>query len=314
MQTKLLRNTFSHNGWQVPAIFGGALVIRKILPYLLLIPTYIIIVLFIYYPAYESFSSSFYRISVFGNRRIFVGFQNYLNLFQDKDYLNAVSFTLVYTSVTVITSIFVSFFLALLLDQKVPGARVYRTLIFAPYAVSHAVAGALWGFLLNPVVGHVNYLSRILFGIQTQWLTTRPYAAYSLIFASIWKTLPFNVIFYIAALQGISNEVIEASIIDGTNSWTRVWKVIFPLVSPITFYLVIMSLISSMFQSFAIIDVMTKGGPGGYTTNMIYKLFMDGFRFQKTGFASAENVILFIIMMVVTIMYFTFGQKRVHYQ
>lgn len=298
----------------MPAIFGGALVIRKILPYLLLIPTYIIIVLFIYYPAYESFSSSFYRISVFGNRRIFVGFQNYLNLFQDKDYLNAVSFTLVYTSVTVITSIFVSFFLALLLDQKVPGARVYRTLIFAPYAVSHAVAGALWGFLLNPVVGHVNYLSRILFGIQTQWLTTRPYAAYSLIFASIWKTLPFNVIFYIAALQGISNEVIEASIIDGTNSWTRVWKVIFPLVSPITFYLVIMSLISSMFQSFAIIDVMTKGGPGGYTTNMIYKLFMDGFRFQKTGFASAENVILFIIMMVVTIMYFTFGQKRVHYQ
>ncbi|HEY8542955.1 MAG TPA: sugar ABC transporter permease, partial [Pseudothermotoga sp.] len=111
---------------------------KKFLPYLLLIPTYVVIVLFIYFPAYESFSSSFYRVSVFGNRKIFVDFQNYLNLFQDKDYLASVNFTLIYTAVTVLSSIFLSFFLALLLDQKVPGARIYRTLIFAPYAVSHA--------------------------------------------------------------------------------------------------------------------------------------------------------------------------------
>ncbi|MGJ8455255.1 carbohydrate ABC transporter permease [Pseudothermotoga sp. U03pept] len=287
---------------------------RKLLPYLLLIPTYLVIVIFIYLPAYDSFYSSFFKVSVFGNRRIFIGFQNYLSLLSDKDYLMAVNFTLVYTTTTVIVSIFLSFFLALLLDQEVPGSRIYRTLIFAPYAVSHAVAGALWGFLLNPVVGHVNYLMRIFFGIQTQWLTTRPFAAYSLIFASIWKTLPFNIIFYLAALQSISSEVIEASIIDGANSWTRVWKILFPLVSPITFYLVIMSVISSTFQSFAIIDVMTKGGPGGYTTNMIYKLFMDGFRFQKTGLASAENVVLFAAMMIVTIIYFVYGQRRVHYQ
>ncbi len=287
---------------------------RKFLPYLLLIPTYLVIVIFIYLPAYDSFYSSFFKVSVFGNRRIFIGFQNYLSLLSDKDYLMAVNFTLVYTTTTVIVSIFLSFFLALLLDQEVPGSRIYRTLIFAPYAVSHAVAGALWGFLLNPVVGHVNYLMRIFFGIQTQWLTTRPFAAYSLIFASIWKTLPFNIIFYLAALQSISSEVIEASIIDGANSWTRVWKILFPLVSPITFYLVIMSVISSTFQSFAIIDVMTKGGPGGYTTNMIYKLFMDGFRFQKTGLASAENVVLFAAMMIVTIIYFVYGQRRVHYQ
>ncbi len=287
---------------------------KKILPYLLIIPTYLVIVLFIYLPAYESFVSSFYTVSVFGNRRIFVGFKNYLNLFRDMDYLRVVNFTVVYTAVTVIASIFLAFFLALLLNQKVPGSRIYRTLIFAPYGVSYAIAGALWGFLLNPVVGHVNYLSRILFGIQTQWLTTVPYAAYSLIFSSIWKTLPFNIIFYLAALQSISDEVLEASIIDGANSWTRVWKIIFPLVSPITFYLVIMSIISAMFQSSAIIDVMTKGGPGGYTTNMIYKLYMDGFRFQKIGPASAQNVILFSIMMVITILYFAYGQKRVHYQ
>lgn len=287
---------------------------RKLLPYLLLVPTFVIIVLFIYVPAVDSFYSSFFKVSAFGTRKVFVGWQNYVSLFQDPDYLYAVRFTLIYTAVTVISSIFLSFFLALLLDQKVPGSRIYRTLIFAPYAVSHAVAGALWGFMLNPVVGHVNYLSRILFGIQAQWLTSRPFAAYSVIFATLWKTLPFNVIFYLAALQSISPELIEASIVDGANAWKRVWKVIFPLVSPITFYLVIMSIISCMFQSFAIIDVMTKGGPGGYTTNMIYKLFMDGFRFRRIGLAAAENVILFLIMLIVTIIYFVYGQRRVHYQ
>ncbi len=287
---------------------------RKLLPYLLLLPTFIVIVLFIYFPAYESFVNSFMRVSVFGNRKIFVGFRNYISLFQDPDYLSAFRFTVIYTLITVVVSIFLSFFLALLLDQKVPGSRIYRTLIFAPYAVSYAIAGALWGFLLNPVVGHVNYLSRILFGVQTNWLTSRPYAAYALIFASVWKTLPFNVIFYLAALQDIPSELVEASIIDGANAWYRTWKLIFPLVSPITFYLVIMSIISATFQSFAIIDVMTKGGPGGYTTNLIYKLYMDGFRFQRMGLAAAQNVILFAMMVIVTFIYFRYAQQRVHYQ
>lgn len=287
---------------------------KKLLPYVLLLPTFLIIVLFIYLPAYESFVNSFMRISVFGNRRMFVGFRNYTTLFQDPDYLAAIRFTVIYTLVTVVISIFLSFFLALLLDQKVPGSKIYRTLIFAPYAVSYAIAGALWGFLLNPVVGHVNYLARIFFGVQTNWLTARPYAIYALIFASVWKTLPFNVIFYLAALQNIPSELIEASIIDGANAWRRIWDLIFPLVSPITFYLVIMSIISATFQSFAIIDVMTKGGPGGYTTNLIYKLYMDGFRFQKMGLAAAQNTILFVMMIVVTFVYFKYGQQRVHYQ
>ncbi|MEN3008584.1 sugar ABC transporter permease [Pseudothermotoga sp.] len=287
---------------------------KKLLPYVLLLPTFLIIVLFIYLPAYESFVNSFMRISVFGNRKMFVGFRNYIALFQDPDYIAAIRFTVIYTLVTVVTSIFLSFFLALLLDQKVPGSKIYRTLIFAPYAVSYAIAGALWGFLLNPVVGHANYLARIFFGVQANWLTARPYAIYALIFASVWKTLPFNVIFYLAALQNIPSELIEASIIDGANAWRRIWSLIFPLVSPITFYLVIMSIISATFQSFAIIDVMTKGGPGGYTTNLIYKLYMDGFRFQRMGLAAAQNAILFAMMIFVTFVYFKYGQQRVHYQ
>ncbi|AEH50347.1 carbohydrate ABC transporter permease [Pseudothermotoga thermarum] len=287
---------------------------KHITPYLLLLPTFVIIVLFIYYPAYDAFYSSFYRISVFGNRRIFVGLKNYLDLFRNPDYLNSVSFSLIYTFVTVTASLFLGFFLALLLDQKIPGIRIYRTMIFAPYAISYAIAGALWGFLLNPVVGHVNYLMLRFFGIQTHWLITRPYAAYSLIFASVWKILPFNVIFYLAALQSLPGEVLEASTIDGASSWIRIWRIIFPLVSPITFYLVIMNIISATFQSFAIVDVMTKGGPGNYTTTLIYRLYLDGFRFQKLGPASAQNVILFLVMIVVTVIYFFYGQKKVHYQ
>ncbi len=287
---------------------------KQITPYLLLLPTFAIIILFVYYPAYDALYSSFYRISLFGNRRIFVGLRNYLDLFKNPDYLSSVWFSLVYTLATVLVSLFLGFFLALLLDQKIPGVRIYRTMIFAPYAISYAIAGALWGFLLNPVVGHVNYLMLKFFGVQTHWLISRPYAAYSVILASIWKMLPFNVIFYLAALQSLSSDVLEASTIDGAGSWTRIWKIIFPLVSPITFYLLIMNIISATFQSFAIVDVMTKGGPGNYTTTLIYRLYLDGFRFQKLGPASAQNMFLFSAMIVVTIIYFFYGQRKVHYQ
>lgn len=287
---------------------------RKWIPYLFLLPTFVIIILFIYFPAFNSFYLSFFKVSVFGNRKLFVWFDNYVELFSDPKFLNSFKFTLIFTFITVFVSIFLSFFIALLLNQKVPGVRIFRTLIFAPYAVSTAVAGALWGFLLNPVVGHVNYLMARLFGIQVNWVTTAPYAAYAVIIAAIWKTLPFNIIFYIAGLQSIPDELIEAGKLDGASVWKRIWKIIFPLLSPITYYLIIMSIISAMFQSFAIIDVMTRGGPGDYTTNVIYRIYLDGFRFSKTGPASAQSVILFLIMVVVTMIYFKLGRKSVHYQ
>jgi len=287
---------------------------RKGLPYFFILPTLIIISIFIYYPAFNSFYLSFFKVSVFGNRKMFVWFDNYIELFSDERFVRSFLFTIVFTVVTVVVSIFLSFFIALLLNQKIPGVRLFRTLIFAPYAVSTAVAGALWGFMLNPVVGHANYLVARLFGIQVNWITTIPYAAYAVIIAAIWKTLPFNIIFYLAGLQSIPDELVEATKLDGANVWIRTWKLTFPLLSPITYYLVIMSIISAMFQSFAIIDVMTRGGPGDYTTNIIYRIYLDGFRFSKTGLASAESVILFLIMVVVTTVYFRFGRKSVHYQ
>ena len=287
---------------------------KKWTPYFLLIPTFIIIVLFIYMPAGVSLQTSLYKVLPFGRGMRYIGLKNFLKLFSNPDYLYSVRFTILYVFITVGVTILSSFLIALLMVKKIPGVRFFRTLIFAPYAISPAIAGALWTFLLNPVVGHVSYFFQATLGIQVEWLTSKPYAFYAIIFASVWKILPFDMVFYIASIQNVSEEILESAMIEGASSMNRTWKIIFPLVSPITFYLVIMNIVSTMFSSFAIIDVMTKGGPGQYTTNMIYRLYLDGFYFQKAGVASAQSVILIAIMIVVTTVYFKVGESHVHYQ
>lgn len=287
---------------------------KKWTPYFLLIPTFIIIVLFIYMPAGVSLQTSLYKVLPFGRGMNYIGLQNFLKLFANPDYLYSVRFTIFYVIITVSVTILSSFLIAILMVKKIPGVRFFRTLIFAPYAISPAIAGALWTFLLNPVVGHVSYFFQTLFGIQVEWLTSKPYAFYAIIFASVWKILPFDMVFYIASIQNVPEEILESAIIEGASSMNRTWKIIFPMVSPITFYLVIMNIVTTMFSSFAIIDVMTKGGPGQYTTNMIYRLYLDGFYFQKAGVASAQSIILIAIMIVVTTVYFKLGERHVHYQ
>lgn len=287
---------------------------RKVLPFLLLIPTLLIIGIFIYWPAILSFRLSFYRVAPFGNREIYVGFQNFIRLFQSPEYLQAMLTTVIYVGVTVFFTIIVAFLLAQLLNQNIPGTRWFRLFIFAPYAISPAIAGTLWSFLLNPVVGHLNYFFNSLFGLNVDFLTSSPYALISIMFASVWKMVPFALIFYIAGLQSIPDSLLESSFIDGANLWQRMWKIKFPLLSPITFYLVIMTITNAMFNAFGIIDVMTKGGPVGDTTTLIYKLYLDAFTYQKTGPAASQSIIMFLIMGVVTFFYFKNVERKVHYQ
>ncbi len=282
--------------------------------YLLLIPTFIVIISFIYYPAYYTFKLSFHRMTPFGNRIIYVGLKNYIRLFQDPEYILSIKITFWFLVFTVSLGMLLSFLFALLLNQKVPGTKFYRTLIFAPYAISPAIAGTLWAFLLNPVVGHLNYLLLKFFGLQVEWLTTRPYAFFAVALATVWKNLAFGIIFYLAGLQGVPDDIIEAAMIDGASAFRRVVSIILPYLSPITFYLIIMNIISSMFASFGTIDVMTAGGPAGSTSILMYKLFLDAFTYSRTGAAAAQTVILFIFMVIVTIVYFKYGQKTVHYQ
>jgi sn-glycerol 3-phosphate transport system permease protein len=287
---------------------------RKILPYLLLIPTFLVIGIFIYWPAGLSFRLSLFRTAPFGNRELYVGLENFLDLFQNSVYLQAMLTTVIYVGITVFFTILISFLLAQLLNQDIPGTRWFRLFIFAPYAISPAIAGTLWSFLLNPVVGHLNYFFNSLFGLNVDFLTSSPYALVAVMFASIWKMIPFALIFYIAGLQSIPDSLVESSFIDGANLWQRMWKIKFPLLSPITFYLVIMTITNAMFNAFGIIDVMTKGGPTGDTTTLIYKLYLDAFTYQKTGSAASQSIIMFLIMGVVTFFYFKNVESKVHYQ
>lgn len=287
---------------------------RKIFPYLLLIPTFLIVIIFIYYPAFQTFKLSFYKMSPFGNRLFFTGFGNFWSLFTSGQYIQSAYTTLIFVVVTVVAGLVISLFLALLLNQKVPGIGIFRTLIFAPYAVSPAVAGTLWAFLLSPVAGYVSYLFLVLFKAQPQWLTTYPLALIAIMIATIWKNLGFNIIFFLAGLQSIPQSYYEAATIDGANASSRLIKITIPLLSPITFYLIVMNVTFTAFSAFATIDVMTQGGPANTTSTLIYKLYQDGFVNFNTGFASAESVILILIMAVFTYLYFKFGQKAVFYQ
>ena len=287
---------------------------KKWLPYVLLAPTFLIIGIFIYYPAFRSLAMSLYRVSPFGNSSRFVGFENFLALFQSERFIHSLFTTLIFTAVTVAVGLTASLLLAVLLNDDLPGVGIFRTLLFSPYAVSPAVAGVLWAFLLSPVSGYVSYLFLVLFRIQPQWLTTFPLALVSVMVATVWQNVGFNVIFFLAGLNSIPKSYYEAAKMDGANRADKFFRITLPLLSPITFFLVIMNVSSSVFYSFASIDVMTQGGPSDGTTTMMYDVYRENFFYFNKGAASSETVILIFAMGFFTYLYFRFGQKAVHYQ
>lgn len=287
---------------------------RKLISYLLLVPTFLIIGLFIYYPAVLTFQKSVYRVSPFGNRNIFVGLGNFKTLFTSQSYIQEMWTTLLFVAVTITVGLTISLLFSLLLNEKVPGVGIFRTIVFSPYAISPAIAGMLWSFLLNPVVGYVSYVLLNLFGIQSHWMTTYPAALIAVMVATVWQNLGFNIIFFLSGLQGIPKSYYEAATIDGAGAIKKFFKITLPLLSPITFYLAIMNITFTMFTVFGVIDIMTQGGPGNKTTTLIYRLYRDGFIYFRTGMASAESVILIVIMAIVTFVYFRFVQRKVHYR
>ncbi len=287
---------------------------RKLISYLLLVPTFLIIGLFIYYPAVLTFQKSVYRVSPFGNRNIFVGLGNFKTLFTSQSYIQEMWTTLLFVAVTITVGLTISLLFSLLLNEKVPGIGIFRTIVFSPYAISPAIAGMLWSFLLNPVVGYVSYVLLNLFGIQSHWMTTYPAALIAVMVATVWQNLGFNIIFFLSGLQGIPKSYYEAATIDGAGAIKKFFKITLPLLSPITFYLAIMNITFTMFTVFGVIDIMTQGGPGNKTTTLIYRLYRDGFIYFRTGMASAESVILIVIMAIVTFVYFRFVQRKVHYR
>lgn len=285
----------------------------KIFPYIVLSPTLFILLVFLYYPIIQTFALSTYRVAFLGLKKKFEGLGNYIALFQDPGYLHTVQVTAVITTVVVIGGLAVSLAIAMLANQKVRGAAIYRILLVWSFALSPAVSGVIFLFMFSPGFGVVSYLTFRFTGIELNWLGDPTLAVILIILASIWKNLGYNVVFYLAALQNLNTEVLEAASIDGAGPLKRFWYVTFALLSPMTFFLLITNITYSFFDLFGLIDIVTKGGPLDATNVMIYNLYRDGFEYYKSGSAAAQSVILFAAVVALTIIQFRTSGRRVHY-
>lgn len=286
----------------------------KWLPYLLLAPSNIVIVVFLFYPAFKTFHLALYRSDPFGFHKVFVGLENFIGLLTSPDYGASFLTTIFFTFWVVLLGLAISLALAVLANQKVRGIRYYRTAMIWPYALSTAIAGAIWVFLFDPTAGVLNYLFATVFNIKPQWLTSGDLAMGVIIATTVWKNLGYNIVFFLAGLQNIPEELKEAASLDGANSWQIFWRITFVILSPVTFFLLVMNVIHAFFDTFGMIDVMTQGGPAGATNILIYNLYRDAFVNHKVGVASAESVILFTLVVAVTLIQFRTAGRRVHYQ
>jgi len=283
------------------------------LPWLLLAPTFVILLIFLYYPTFETFMLSLFKVSLLTGKKIFVGFENYKEIFTDPKYRQIFWNTVVFSFFVVLLSMAVGLGLSVLANQKIRGRGFYRLMLIWPYALSPAVAGVIFLFLFNEQSGIVNYLLSVTLGISPNWLTNPVLAMALLIFVAVWKNVGYNVVFYIAGLQNLPGEVLEAALIDGATPWQRFWKITFPLLGPMTIFLLIMNTIYAFFEAFAFVDLLTKGGPSNATNLLIYNIYRDGFEYYKTGLAAAQSVILFVAVVVLTIVQLRFGESRTHY-
>ncbi|MCB0405428.1 MAG: sugar ABC transporter permease [Bdellovibrionales bacterium] len=282
------------------------------LPWLLLSPTVLLLAIFVVYPALYSIYLSTQNVDPFTHRTIFVGWENYLELAESAEYWKSLKVSLLFTLYTVIPSIVVSLAVALALNAKPYINGFFRTLFLMPVAVSSAMAAMLWIFLYNPTAGFLNYVLSTAGVVGPNWLADPTWSLVAVAIATVWKELGFNVIFFLAGLASVPPELNEAARIDGANAWQRFWRVTLPMLSPTVFFVGVVSVIHS-FESFGQIHILTRGGPAGATNVLVYSLYRDAFENFRSGFASAQAVILFAIILAATFVQFRIGQKRVHY-
>ncbi|MGD8251626.1 MAG: sugar ABC transporter permease [Desulfobacterales bacterium] len=287
---------------------------RPALAILLLLPTFVILSVFLYYPTLQTAVLSFYQVGFLGLKKLFVGSENYLELFTNPDYRRVYLNTAVFVGATVSLSMTLGLALALLANTKVRGWRIYRLLLIWPYALPPAVAGVILLFMFSAQVGVVNYFLDLLLGVKPDWLATPALAMAVVVTAAVWKAIGYNVVFYLAALQNVPGDVMEAAIIDGASAWQRFYRILLPLLSPMTLFLLVMNTISAFFDAFAFVDLLTRGGPAGGTTVLIYSIYRDGFEYFKTGFAAAQSVLLFAIVVALTIAQLRVSKKMVTYE
>jgi sn-glycerol 3-phosphate transport system permease protein len=282
------------------------------LPWVLIAPQMAIVLIFFFWPAAQALWQSFMLEDAFGTSSQFVGLENFQRLFADDTYLASFKTTAVFSLLVAVLGLSIALGLAVMADTVVKGATVYRTLLVWPYAVAPAIAGVLWLFMFAPSVGIVSHALRAL-GIEWNHLLNSSHAMALIVMASIWKQISYNFLFFLAGLQSIPKSLIEAAAIDGARPWRRFWTIVFPLLSPTTFFLLVINIVYAFFDTFAIVDAATQGGPGKDTAILVYRAYYDGFKALDLGGSAVQSVVLMAIVVALTVVQFRYVERRVQY-
>ncbi len=282
------------------------------LPYVLVLPQIAVTLVFFFWPAAETLYYSVLLQDAFASKIQFVWFDNFVTLFQDPLYLSSFKVTVIFSAIVAIAGLSLSLLLAVFADRVLRGANVYKTLLIWPYAVAPAVAGVLWLFMLSPSIGILTYALRRL-GIEWNYYVNGEQALLLICIAAVWKQISYNFLFFLAGLQSIPSSLIEAAAIDGAGPVRRFWTIVFPLLSPTAFFLLVVNIVYAFFDTFAIVDATTQGGPAQATQILVFKIYQDGVQALDLNGSAAQSVILMAIVITLTVIQFRFVERKVQY-
>ena len=285
----------------------------KRLPYLLILPQFLITATFFYWPALQGLVQSVMRSDPFGHHSTFIWLENFTALFTDPLYLKSIGTTLFFSASVATVSISVGLFIATMANRALKAKALIRTMLVWPYAVAPAISGILWLFLLHPSYGVVAIAIKRWLGIDWNPVLDGKDALFMVVMASAWKQISYNFIFFMAGMQAIPGSLIEAAAMDGASPFRRFWKITLPLLSPTLFFVTVMNIIYSFFETFGVIHMMTQGGPGGGTNILVYKVYQDGFIGLDLGSSAAQSIVLMSLIIVITLLQFKYVERKVQY-
>ena len=282
------------------------------LPWLLIAPQMAIVLVFFFWPAGQALWQSVLQQDAFGTSSEFVGLENFSRLWADESYLASFQTTAVFSLLVAFSGLTIALLLAVMANRVVRGAGIYKTLLIWPYAVAPVIAGVLWLMMFASPYGVIAHALQSV-GVNWDHLLNANHAMALIVMAAVWKQISYNFLFFLAGLQSIPHSLIEAATIDGASPWRRFWTIVFPLLSPTTFFLLVINVIYAFFDTFAIVDAATHGGPGKDTAILVYKVYYDGFKAMDVNGSAAQSVVLMGIVIALTVVQFRFVEKKVQY-
>jgi len=282
------------------------------LPWVLIAPQMAVILVFFFWPAGQALYQSLLLEDAFGSSSEFVGLENFRRLFADPSYLESFYTTALFSGLVAVSGLTIALLLAVMANRVVRGAGIYKTLLIWPYATAPVVAGVLWLMMFASPYGVLAYALREV-GFEWDHVLNGNHAMALIVMAAVWKQISYNFLFFLAGLQSIPHSLIEAATIDGASPWKRFWSIVFPLLSPTTFFLLVINIVYAFFDTFAIVDAATHGGPGKDTSILVYKVYYDGFKALDINGSAAQSVVLMVIVITLTVVQFKFVEKKVNY-